>query len=115
MTRTQISHEDWRAKGHALFGPDQKQWRFKCPNCGTIQTVQDFLDLPMFKSNPSNAQGYIAFSCIGRFVEGKGCNWTLGGLFQIHKTEVLMKGAPPRRVFEFDEPDPTATPETLEP
>lgn len=68
---------------------------FKCPNCGNTQTARDFIDNDI--EEPNNK---VYFSCIGRYVKGKGCDWTLGGLFQIHKVSVL-KDAQVFPVFEI--------------
>lgn len=68
---------------------------FKCVQCGGIQTYNDFLEAGI--ETPGNI---FYFSCIGRWVTSRGCNWTLGGLFRIHKLEVIKDGniIP---VFEF--------------
>jgi hypothetical protein len=82
------------------FGPDTKQWQFVCPMCGTVQSVQQYYDAGL---DEEHVQRVVGFSCIGRFTgqrdEGiaaksrgetwrMGCNWTLGGLFKVHKLEV---------------------------
>lgn len=74
------------ARGRELFGEDMKTWRFVCPVCGHVATVQDWLD--------AKAEGSIAFSCIGRFLPGKPreafsegngpCNYAGGGLFALN-------------------------------
>lgn len=58
-----------------------------CVQCGTVQSRQDFVDAGVFPT-VEEAQSQWGFSCIGRSVAGRGCDWTLGGLFHIHKLEV---------------------------
>lgn len=94
--RRQISVVQWREEAVQLFGPDPRNWKFQCPHCNEVQTLQEFLD---HKIEDADTKAY--FSCIGRWVEGRGCKWTLGGLFQIHKTEVFMDEFAPHPVFEF--------------
>jgi len=70
---------------------------FICPACDTVQSMRS---LVMAGCSKEKVADYIGFSCEGRFSHGqsptvakernnRGCNWTLGGLFQIHK--VLLK------------------------
>jgi hypothetical protein len=70
---------------------------FRCPACDTIQSARDLIAA---KAGPDfdAVEKFIGFSCVGRFKpeaergkkgEGKGCDWTLGGLFQIHTLEVV--------------------------
>lgn len=98
MAKNQLTLSEWRAIAEPKFGTDIKQWKFKCCSCGGEQTLQDFIDAKVEK-----AEEKFYFSCIGRYVKGKGCNWTLGGLFQIHQTEVISEEGKPVAVFEFSE------------
>lgn len=90
-----VLHDDWIKSLKDKFGEDSKQWKFKCASCGNIQSRQDFID-----NGAEENSDAIYYNCIGRFVKGKGCDWTLGGLFQVHKTIVVkdMKITP---VFEM--------------
>lgn len=58
--------------------------------------MQEFIDAGI-----ENPEQKFYYSCIGRWVKGRGCNWTLGGLFQIHETEVVNEDGKPIPVFEF--------------
>lgn len=70
---------------------------FRCPMCNTIQSADDLIRAGA-GSNFEEVERYLGFSCVGRFT-GAGsprkkpdyspCNWTLGGLFQMHKLEVV--------------------------
>ena len=82
---------------------------FKCPMCGCLQTGQDFIDAGA-ATNSDQAMGYAGFSCLGRFTkaegprkkpDGKRCNWTLGGLFQMHKLEVVTQDGQSPPHFEL--------------
>jgi hypothetical protein len=49
--------------------------RFRCPNCGHVQSLQDFINLGMTKEEATNR---VYFSCIGRFNKDQSHNGTLG-------------------------------------
>jgi hypothetical protein len=107
--------EAWRAKGDELFGADFMKWKFVCPVCGHIATVQDWKDA----GAPAQS---AAFSCVGRWaganpqttkegtigpngLQGKGpCNYAGGGLFQLNPVSVIDPDGVTRRVFAFAEP-----------
>ena len=38
------SVEEWKAEATRRFGPDMLKWRFRCPMCGHVASVQDFKD-----------------------------------------------------------------------
>lgn len=97
MEKKVISRDEWIKGLESKFGKDPKQWKFKCVQCGQSQCLQDFIDAGV--KEPEN---YVYFSCIGRYVVGRGCDWTLGGLFQIHKMEVEFDG---KRIPVFEMAD----------
>lgn len=97
-----ISVEEWSKEAEALFGKDKKKWRFKCVNCGEVQTLQEFLDHKI-----DNPDCRVHFSCIGRWVKGRGCSWTLGGFLQRHKVEVIDNSGGVHPIFELDSQDTT--------
>jgi len=90
-----VTLDEWKKEGKELFGEDVKNWVFQCPNCKGKQTYQDFEGLT------TDPQDVFYYSCIGRFKQGVGCNWTLGGLFQIHEKEVIGEDGKPVPVMEF--------------
>jgi len=93
-----ISFKEWEEQGEKLFGENKRDWKFVCPMCNTAQSFNDLLQAGI---SEDDAQGYVAYSCIGRFNnKEKGCNWTLGGLFSIHKLEVVNEEGT-RPMFEF--------------
>ena len=101
--RVTMTLEAWRAEATKRFGPRGQDWRFKCAMCGQEQSFQDFLDAGM---TPEEAQSRAHFSCLGRWVTGRGCDWTLGGLFRIHTVEVETPDGKKTPVFEFADPKP---------
>jgi len=110
MAKNGIRHmtrDEWIALGRKLYGEDMRKWKFRCVQCGNVQSHESVTE-----RNPEirNTSNWIFFSCEGRKTEGVGCDWTLGGLFKIHRLEVFddQKSENPHPVpcFEFaDDPD----------
>jgi len=98
--RREISLDEWKAEGVEKFGEVVADWVFECPACHETQTMRDFVDAEV--KNPDTV---FYFSCIGRWAEGRGCDWTLGGLLQIHKTEVIAPDGDKIAVMEWGEAD----------
>lgn len=81
--------EEWNAEGTRRFGPDQMKWRFICPSCDHIASVEDW-------KKAGASEGAVAYSCIGRALgstktvgEKPGpCNYAGGGLFQLNPITV---------------------------
>ena len=87
----------------------------KCPICGTVQSIASLIgagDVPEF------AENHIGFSCEGRISKAgpwpaekdeskaakarrlvRGCDWSLGGLFQLHQMVVVMNDGSEIPVF----------------
>lgn len=82
-------------------GVEKVDLAFRCPICATIQSAADFIAAGAAKTF-EDAEKFLAFSCVGRFTgagsyrpgeaPGRGCDWTLGGLFQIHTFGVSDEG-----------------------
>ena len=87
----ELSYKEWINKAIELFGKDSKNWGFVCPSCGHIQSVKSVLEHNP-SLNPEDVKKWINYSCEGRYNEGEGCDWTLGGLFKIHKLEINYLG-----------------------
>jgi hypothetical protein len=89
----EYTKKEWLLKGEQLFGENMMGWRFVCPSCGNVQTMEDF--------RPYKAQGAtpddVRFNCIGRFSGAKGtlfssgrpCDYTSGGFFNIAPVTVV--------------------------
>lgn len=90
-----ILFDNWIVKLKEKFGDNPAQWKFKCPACKNIQCGQDFIDNGIEDFNSK-----VYYNCIGRYVKGKGCDWSLGGLLQIHDT-IVLKDMLPVPVFEM--------------
>lgn len=106
----------WLAEGEKLFGKDEKDWKFVCPNCGHIQSGKDFIELNKKGISDIKASTVVYFSCIGRFdtripedkigtiydkKKKRPCNYTNGGLFNFAKTIVVDENGKRTSVFEF--------------
>ena len=59
------SVEEWKAEATRRFGPDMLKWRFRCPMCGHVASVQDFKDAGAKSPNCAYQE------CLGRYT-GKG-------------------------------------------
>lgn len=88
-----LTHAQWLEEGTRRFGPDYMKWKFVCPVCKHVASVQDYKDA----GAPDNA---VAFSCIGRYAEvkreafgkddGPGpCNYAGGGLFALNPVRII--------------------------
>lgn len=103
MTATlkRMTVEEWRAEGLRRFGANEMQWRFVCPSCSHIASVQDWKDA-------GAGETAVAFSCVGRwtgatrqiFEKPGPCNYAGGGLFGLNPITVALETGE-IRVFEF--------------
>ncbi|MNG26055.1 hypothetical protein D3C84_1109880 [compost metagenome] len=92
----------------------REHYAFKCPICSTIQSGADLVAAGAGE-NFDAVQRFLGFSCIGRFTgvggyvkgtpPGKGCNWTLGGLFKMHDLEVVTEDGEHHPHFEPASPE----------
>lgn len=106
--RRRVTLAEWQAEGKRRFGEKVRNWKFICPACLTVQSGQDFIDTGMEKERIGTVLG---FSCIGRYrgapaaglskCARNGCDWTLGGLLQIHSLEVVTESGKAVPTFEF--------------
>jgi hypothetical protein len=107
----EIPVADWLAEGEKLFGNDRKLWKFRCPNCGHVQSVADFIELREKKISDVHPETAY-FSCIGRFdtrIKKVGevgnkispCNYTNGGLFCLTRIFVINTDGSRTPVFEY--------------
>lgn len=96
-----LTYEEWEAEAKALFGDVKPRfWKFVCVNCGHVQSGAEMLE--KYPDRAEYIQNSVFMSCEGRLDNKIKCDWTLGGLFQIHTREVISphngKSMP---VFEF--------------
>lgn len=110
--------EEWREKGTELFGPKMEKWKFECPSCGHVQTIEDFVALGMTKQEGADR---VYFSCIGRWngnmkndaFQGKKaspCNYTSGGLINIAPVIVTTGSDGKTTSFAFHQKDASSDP-----
>lgn len=101
-----MTHDEWTAEAVRRFGDDYMRWRFVCPSCGHVASVQDWKDA----GAPESA---VAFSCVGRWAggdpektfmkQGGPCNYAGGGLIRLNPVVVESEGGKVTRVFAFAE------------
>lgn len=114
------SVEAWRAEAVRLFGVSPRGWRFRCPICGHVASLEAWRDA-MAAKHPdgdellwrSAAQTRAPVECLGRLVGGRSamsgtgpgpCDYAGYGLFRIglvtvHERETSFD------VFPFDNPE----------
>jgi len=99
------SLDDWKAEGERRFGKNVLEWRFKCPMCGHVATVDDF------RKAGANSPANSAYQeCLGRYTgkgspkegDSSGCNWAAYGLFGIPKGGVYVFTGPEEGAHIFD-------------
>lgn len=103
--------EEWRAKAAELFGADHMKWKFVCPVCKHVASVEDW-------KNAGASVNSAGFSCVGRWagvnpetakgdvgpngIEGKGpCNYAGGGLFKLNPVTVVDPDGHEMHCFAF--------------
>ncbi len=100
-----LANEEWITEAQRRYGPRARNWRFRCPSCGHVQSGEDFIALGMTREEAAKR---FAFSCIGRwmpecqdaFTGGPGpCNYAGGGLIRIAPICVVVED---KEVFCFD-------------
>lgn len=87
MSQTEVmTRTEWIALGTRLYGDDSSRWEFRCAACGHVQSGRS-----VKARNPKvqDLSDWIWCHCEGRYNEGVGCDWSLFGLFTIHKREVV--------------------------
>jgi len=96
--------KQWLARGTELYGDNMRAWRFRCVACGNVQSAE-LVDARNPELVGVNKSSWIYFACEGRHTAGVGCDWSLGGLFTIHRLEVIPPDGKPAPAFEFaDDP-----------
>lgn len=102
MERKRITLEQWIALLKQQNKPTV-ELLFRCPKCGTVQCGNDLIAAGA-GANLEEIESYLAYSCVGRWDQTKGCDWTLGGLFQIHTLEVMLPDGTVHPRFEPVQP-----------
>jgi hypothetical protein len=120
-----IKHEDWLKTAESIWGRKVGDWKFQCPACGNVASVQEHVRVAVEKHKDlAYARGAALerapSSCIGRFDghmhvdmgTGQPCNYTNGGLICFAKALVEQdnKQTP---VFLFYDPHPVEHQEVI--
>lgn len=102
--RKTMTIEEWRALGAKRFGDDYRHWRFVCPSCHHVASVEDW-------NSAGAPEGAVAFSCVGRYGGGSGektfkqrggpCDYAGGGLFKLNPITVIDAEGKEHSVFDF--------------
>ncbi len=96
-------------KAIRALGVPREQVKFVCPMCNVAQCGQDFIDAGA-GTTFEDIEPLLGFSCIGRVTgasapratpDGKPCNWSLGGLFKVHRLEVVTPDGKRHPHFEL--------------
>jgi hypothetical protein len=110
---TRITKAEWMKKGKELFGENTDKWRFVCPGCGCVQSIEDFRPYKDQGATPDSA----THKCLGRYtggrswlddkpVPGQRCDYTGYGLLCICPI-IVIDGDKEIRCFAFDEGENT--------
>lgn len=110
-----MTHDEWMAEGTRRFGADVFKWKFVCPICKHVASVDEFEKYKPQGATPDSASQV----CIGRYSgskfkafpgegekQGQPCNYALFGLFKL--PGVIVTGSPyadfkDRMAFAFAE------------
>lgn len=106
-----ITVEQFHAELRAQGVSGSERLAFKCPVCATVQSAADLIAAGA-GADFDAVEKYLGYSCVGRFtnagpfrkskgdVPGRGCDWTLGGLFRLHTLEVTTPDGKAHARFE---------------
>lgn len=99
-----------------------EHFALRCPVCGTVQSSRDLIAAGAGKTF-DDVERFLGFSCVGRWtnagphkkgnVPGRGCDWTLGGLFQMHDLTVTTPDGEKHPRFEPATPEEAKAHEAL--
>lgn len=117
MTREQIPLQEFLARLKAQ-GVPRRHVALRCPACGTVQSMNSLIQVGAGDTE-DDVEKYVGFSCIGRWLDAgpadfqktkpqngrRGCNWTLGGLLQLHKLEIVTDDGEHHPRFEVASAD----------
>ena len=103
-----ITIEELRRRFESQKAKSKLDLKVICPICKKTQSGQDLIDAGAGKSF-EDVEKFIGFSCVGRWLSAgpfkkdnsKGCDWTLGGIFKLHKLEVVNLDGVKQPFFEI--------------
>lgn len=128
MSVERITVEEFHRRCKAQGVSAREHIALVCPVCGTAQSMASLIRAGAAADKVEN---FLGFSCEGRFRDAgpwpsaankstdatqrrlvRGCDWTLGGLFTIHRLEVVTDDGP-HPCFELATPEQARALETL--
>jgi hypothetical protein len=93
-----LTLEQWEAKGRELFGDDKSKWRFVCPSCGNVMSIEKAkAEFTMLQGRGWRPEA----ECVGRYLDDVGCDWAAYGLFR-GPLIVKVDGDDIMEIFAFD-------------
>lgn len=108
-----ITVEEFHAELKAQGVRSHEHFAFRCVMCGTVQSGRDLINAGAGKTF-DDVEKFLAFSCVGRWTDagphkknappGRGCDWTLGGLFNCHDLAVITPDGEKNPRFELASP-----------
>ena len=102
-------HAEFKAQGVS----SRENIAVVCPMCGTVQSARSLMEAGAGKTF-DEVERFVGWSCVGRWTgaksprrvhDGKPCDWTLGGLFKTHSTEVVTPDGKRHPYFEIATPE----------
>lgn len=105
--------EEYHAALKAQGVPSREDLALVCPMCATPQSARDLIAVGAGEDFDA-VEKYLGFSCVGRWTnagsprkspDGKPCDWTLGGLFPLHKLVVVTPDGKEHPRFEPATPE----------
>lgn len=97
-----MDESEWNDLGRRLFGDDRTQWRFRCPTCGNVMSIEIARTMPAEQlAKLRESKWSIEQECIGRYVDA-GCDWSAYGLFSGPFFVVVRGSGNKTPVFGFD-------------
>lgn len=94
-------------------GVPREDFAFICPRCKTVQSARDLIAAGA-GLDFDGVERFLGFSCVGRWTgagsprkqpDGRPCDWTLGGLFSLHETEVVTPDGKHNPMFAVASPE----------
>jgi len=98
-----MTHDEWVAEAHRLFGDNPADWHFVCPICGNEASGHDF------KAAGAHPNAMYQ-ECIGRYTKGRSamndtgdgpCDYVGFGLIRLSPVHVTMAGGSIVHAFAF--------------
>jgi hypothetical protein len=112
-----MTHQEWLDEGTRRFGPDIFCWRFGCPVCGHVASIEDFRQFKDQGATPDSA----TCECLSRYLpdspkafgenptgaKRQPCDYAGYGLFRLSPIVVIFPDGSEHHAFEFG-PERTA-------